>query len=152
MSNYRHTQTAWFLHVALGIPIVVTFFVLLRTGAAVAILLSLLFAVLLVLFRSLTIEVSPDEVRLWYGPGLIRKSFATRDIEEAEAVRNRWWYGWGIRLTPHGWLFNVQGLDAVELRMSNGRKYRLGTDEPERLEAAIRGVLRGTGIFVRDSG
>jgi hypothetical protein len=61
-----------------------------------------------------------------------------QEIRDARAVRNRWFYGWGIRLTPHGWMFNVSGLDAVELDLPNGRRFRNGTDEPERLLAAIR--------------
>ena len=59
------------------------------------------------------------------------------DIRDAKAVKNRWYYGWGIRLSPHGWLFNVSGFDAVELEMANGVKYRIGTDEPDKLLAAI---------------
>lgn len=40
-----------------------------------------------------------------------------------------------------GWLYNVEGLGATELRMRNGRRYRIGTDEPERLETAIKDAL-----------
>lgn len=47
------------------------------------------------------------------------------------------YYGWGIHLTPHGWLYNVSGSDAVEIRMKTGKKYRIGTDVPEELERAI---------------
>jgi hypothetical protein len=37
-----------------------------------------------------------------------------------------------------GWLYNVSGLRAVEVGLKSGRKYRVGTDEPERLEAALK--------------
>jgi hypothetical protein len=92
------------------------------------------------LFSSLEIAVDGREVVVAFGPGLIRKRFAVADIAAARAVRNAWWYGWGIHLTPHGWLFNVAGLDAVELEMKSGRKVRIGTDEPLRLVAAIERV------------
>ncbi len=36
------------------------------------------------------------------------------------------------------WLFNVSGRDAVELKMKSGRTYRIGTDRPDALEAAVR--------------
>jgi hypothetical protein len=39
------------------------------------------------------------------------------------------------------WIYNVSGFDAVELRMTDGRMYRIGTDEPHELEAAIRQML-----------
>ncbi|MFH1253014.1 MAG: hypothetical protein V1664_01635 [Candidatus Uhrbacteria bacterium] len=58
-------------------------------------------------------------------------------IKTTKAVRNSWYCGWGIRLTSHGWLFNVSGLSAVEITMKNGRSYRIGTDEPEKLTAVI---------------
>jgi len=103
------------------------------TGSVVAVALALV----LLLFSSLTVRVDAEHVALRFGPGLIRKRFRTTLILEAVPVRNRWWYGWGIRLTPHGWLFNVSGLDAVELRMADGRSYRIGTDEPQALAGAI---------------
>ena len=90
------------------------------------------------LFFSLTVSVSGEAISIRFGVGLIRKSFRIRDVRDVRAVRNRWYYGWGIRYTPHGWLYNVSGLDAVELELKNGRTYRVGTDEPGELLAAIR--------------
>ena len=43
---------------------------------------------------------------------------------------------------PDGWLFKVSGLHAVEINLRSGTKYRIGTDEPKRLTAAIRDHLR----------
>jgi len=63
---------------------------------------------------------------------------AKREIEDATPVRNHWFYGWGIRLTPHGWLYNVSGLGAVEIVLSSGKHYRIGTDRPEELAQAIQ--------------
>jgi hypothetical protein len=59
-------------------------------------------------------------------------------------VKNQWWWGWGIRLIPGGWLYNVSGLDAVELKMKNGRVYRIGTDEPRKLAEFIQAKLGRT--------
>ena len=39
------------------------------------------------------------------------------------------------------WIYNVSGFDAIELTMKNGKIYRIGTDEPEKLEAAIKQVI-----------
>jgi hypothetical protein len=41
-------------------------------------------------------------------------------------------------LTPHGWLYNVAGRGAVEITLKGGRRFRIGTDEPERLCYAIQ--------------
>jgi hypothetical protein len=151
MTNYKHRQTGTVILWTLGIP-AVSMAVLGAVFAvrlpAVAIVLGISLFILLaclVLFGSLTVEVTSSQVRLWFGPGLIRKSFEAAEIVEAKMVVNPWYYGWGIRLTPHGWLFNVSGNDAVEIKISSGRRYRIGTDEPDRLLIAIEGVIEASG-------
>jgi len=36
------------------------------------------------------------------------------------------------------WIYNVSGWSAVEIIMKNGKIYRIGTDTPSELEAAIK--------------
>jgi hypothetical protein len=67
----------------------------------------------------------------------LRKSIEREAIMGVTPVRNPWWYGWGIHLTPRGWLYNVGGLDAVELALSNGRTLRIGSDEAAALARAL---------------
>ena len=86
---------------------------------------------LAVFFWGLAVEVNQDEVRLSFGVGIIKKTILRELIVDVEQVRNSWWYGWGIRLTPHGWMWNISGLDAVELAYRNGKKFRIGPNEPE---------------------
>ena len=103
------------------------------------------FAILLVtmlLFHSLTVEVDHQELHLIFGIGLFRKRFELKEIREVKPVRNHWYYGWGIRMTPHGWLYNVAGLGAVEITMTNGNKYRIGTDEPEKLNNVLNQTIQ----------
>jgi hypothetical protein len=88
----------------------------------------------------LTIEVTEDTLRASFGPGWPKKEIPLDEIESATPVRNPWWYGWGIRWTPSGPLWNVAGLDAVELRLRSGKRFRLGTDEPAALTGAIEGA------------
>ncbi len=45
-----------------------------------------------------------------------------------------------------GWLYNVSGTDAVELKMKNGKRYRIGTDVPGELAEAIRQAIKGNGL------
>ncbi len=90
-----------------------------------------------VLFSRLTVRVDGSQLSWWFGPGIIRKSVPVSEIVDATPVRNAWWYGWGIHLTPRGWLYNVSGLDGVEITLRSGRRFRLGTDEPDRLTRVI---------------
>ncbi len=102
------------------------------------------FFLVLMLFHRLRVEVTRDHLRLQFGVGLVRKTFDTAEIVDVYPVRNKWYYGFGIRLTPHGWLFNVSGLDAVEIVMRSGRHYRIGTDEPQALAAAVKRAINGS--------
>ena len=46
-----------------------------------------------------------------------------------------------MRIIPRGRLYNVGGVDAVELEMDNGRVVRVGTDQPDALLAAVNAAL-----------
>lgn len=98
----------------------------------------------LFLFAALNIGVDRESVSIRFGVGLIRKEFLVRDIESHGIVRNPWYYGWGIRRTPDGWLYNVSGFSAVELCMKDGKKYRIGTDDPVGLNNAVEQALFGS--------
>lgn len=94
-------------------------------------------------FPTLTVEVRNGALSWRFGPGFGRKSIALSRVETAAVVRNARSYGWGIRLTPHGWLYNVSGLGAVEIVLRGGERFRLGSDEPEALARAIRDARAG---------
>jgi hypothetical protein len=139
---YRHTQAGTLVLAVAGIPIVVLILVTLLVEVQAAALLTLaLLVVMALLFGSLTVDVSRDSVLIRFGPGIIRKRFALPDVRGVGTVRNKWYYGWGIRMLPNGWLYNVSGLDAVELEMADGSRQRIGTDRPGELESAIREAL-----------
>jgi len=66
--------------------------------------------VLVVLFSSLTVEVTGEELRFYFGPGFWTWHSPLDGIIRVEVVRNSALHGWGIRYTHHGWLYNVSGL------------------------------------------
>ena len=88
-------------------------------------------------FSSLTIEVNDQELVSYFGPGVWRKRVPLSDIAAATRTASTPFEGWGIRITPRGMLYNVSGLDDVEIGLAGGESFRLGTDEPDRLVAAI---------------
>ena len=53
-------------------------------------------------------------------------------------ISNRIREGEAVRMAKHGWMWNISGLDAVELTYHNGKKLRIGTDEPEVLLEALK--------------
>jgi hypothetical protein len=102
-----------------------------------AVALVVLIAVAIV-FSSLTIAVSEGELRWHFGPVFWTYRLALDDIEKIAIVRNRWWNGFGIRSAASFRLYNVSGLDAVELRLKSNEIRRIGTDDPRGLAAALK--------------
>jgi hypothetical protein len=96
------------------------------------------------LFSSLTVEVADSELRWHFGPGFLNYRLALDEISDVAIVRNQWWNGWGIRMAPGFRLYNVSGLDAVELRLNSNDIRRIGTDDPEGLVKVLR-ARRGLG-------
>ena len=90
------------------------------------------------LFSSLTIEVNDRELSSYFGPGVWHKRVPLGDIVEVERTTSSALEGWGIRITMRGMLYNVGGRDAVEVSLASGRRFRLGTDDPDGLVAALR--------------
>ena len=105
-----------------------------------AVFLFVIFLILLA-FNWLKVTVDDQGVTAAFALGKPHRTFALIDVESIQRVRNRWFYGWGVRKTPHGWMYNVWGLDAVELELTSGRRFRIGTDEPDQLAAAVRQVI-----------
>ena len=90
------------------------------------------------LFSSLTVSVSENELQWRFGPGLLSYRMALADIAGVSIVRNSVLNGFGIRMRPGFRLYNVSGLEAVELRLKNGDVRRIGTDDARGLAAALR--------------
>ncbi len=135
---YRNTQFGTLTVVSVVAAIAVLVLITVNTGwHPVSIGVLAIMVILLFLFYSLTVTIDRHELRCFFGPGLIHRRFGLAEIVAAVPVRNRWYYGWGIRLTPSGWMFNVSGLDAVELELVSGTRFRIGTNEPDELVRAI---------------
>ena len=85
-----------------------------------------------------------DGVRLKYGIGLISLKFKMDEVESLESIKTPWYYGLGIRITPKGILYNIQGLKAVRihyLKDGKSKKVMIGTDEPEELMKALNSAF-----------
>lgn len=136
---YEHRQIGWILIIIFaGFVAGITIFAhdLWNTKSGFGGMM--LFIVVSFLFSSLNVQELSDRVKISFGPGLIRKSFLFADIESSSIVDRQWIHGWGIRKIRRGWLFNVSGSLAVELKMNNDKIYRIGTDDPENLLAMIQ--------------
>lgn len=114
------------------------------TEAAFCALL-LLVALLVSNFAVLTVRVGHDDVSWSFAAGLVGRRIPLADVRAVEVRRSPWYWGWGIRWTPRGWLWRSSGLDAVWIERASGKRVGVGSPQPEELARAIgeRLALRG---------
>ena len=142
IKRYKHTQVGYFITIAIVAAMVAIGIIMVNTGVNwIATTVLVVLAVVVVLFHSLTVVISGEELVVQFGLGVIRKRFKLNEIESCQAVRIPWYYGWGIRLTPQGMVFRVSGFHAVQIRLITGKEYLIGTDVPQELEEAIRQAI-----------
>ena len=137
--RYEHTQRGTLIIGAVSAAIILILATMYLFGIVwVSVLVLGIMAFVLAICSTLTVSADADILRLRFGPiGLIQKSWPIPEIASATTVTNPWYYGWGIRWTPHGSLYNVSGRHAVEILLFSGKTFRIGTDEPEALKTAI---------------
>jgi hypothetical protein len=116
-----------------------------RASVSSMIAMLVVLAAVAFLFHSLTVEIGDNELRWHFGPGFWTYRLPLDDIQSVAAVHNRWWNGFGIRVAPGFTLYNVSGLDAVELKLKSGEIRRIGTDDPQGLAAALRSAAHTGG-------
>ena len=109
--------------------------------AITAIMAFILF--ILASFSTLTTFINENCLKIKFGYGIFAKKFPLNQIASVKSVRNHWYYGWGVKVWfwPYMWIYNVSGFDAVEIVLKNGKIYRVGTDAPKELEAAIKHII-----------
>ena len=152
--NYKHTQIGYLV---LVITLVVLLFfawayITARTEppsydsdsnfAVTTIMTFILF--ILASFGSLQVIIDEQYLRIKFGYGIYQKKFSLNDVMSVKTVKNHWYYGWGLRelLWPKMLIYNVSSFDAVEIKLKNGNTYRIGTDEPKKLEQTILNSIK----------
>ena len=141
MLAYRHTQIGWGMVVILLLGLLVAATVAIRADLMGGLTLALVAVVVFALLGTMTVTLDETHLTLWFGIGAFRKRIAFKEIRAYRPVRNPWYYGWGIRWFPGGWLYNVWGFLAVELLLHTGTRMRVGTSEPEVLIAQLQRVV-----------
>jgi len=138
--NYKHTQIGYLIPIVLLAVALLFGSILAQTGFNIPlIILMILILFILASFGSLQVMIDGNYLQIKFGYGIFRNAFSLNDIASVKTVKNHWYYGWGIRwwLWPRMWIYNVSGFDAVEIAMKSGKRYRIGTDEPKKLEQVL---------------
>jgi len=144
--RYKHTQIGYLIIGGLfGIAIFLAITGIVapagRGGLLIGAIIEVILLICAIVFSKLTIKIDGETLRACFAMGLVFKKVPLAEIAACEPIRIRWWYGWGIHLTPYGWLYNVSGFDAVAITLRDGRKFALGTDDPQALVDAIERLI-----------
>jgi hypothetical protein len=147
--EFRHTQVGTLTIVIIAVVAVLTAFALYAASKAAeghevtvvkltTLAVAGVFVFVLASFYAFTIQIVDGELRFWFGLGVARRSVPIEEIRSVEIVRNPWYYFWGIKLIPGGWLYSIApGGRAIELVLEDGKKIRLGTDRPEEIKLRL---------------
>ena len=147
MKEYKHTQIGYLLLISYSAAILFMGYLNIVTDFKPFALVGLIIMIIAAgLFTTLTVKVGDRMIKIQFGLGVIRKGILLKDIEAYQSVTNPWYYGWGIRFTPRGWLFNVSGFSAIELHMKSGKIVRIGTDDPQRFAKALHEALNDSTV------
>jgi hypothetical protein len=149
MARFKFTQVGTF-SLAILIPIFIFSVVMLFTSgmndpAQIPVfgILILIFLICLLIFYKLTIYIDENYVGFSLGIGLIKKKYPVSEIKSCSAVKNSPFTGIGIRKILNGWLYNVSGLNAIELTFRNNDSViRIGTDKPDEISQIINNLLK----------
>jgi hypothetical protein len=139
--HYQHTQRGTLMLVALivgALVLAATAYLSPTPSRWLCLALACGLLILAWLFSSLTVIVGDNELRWYFGPGLWQYRMMLGEIRAVRVVRNSWTNGFGIRMGPGFRLYNVSGLDAVELQLNNGETRRIGTDDAPELAAVLK--------------
>ena len=92
-------------------------------------------------FYKLTITITKDSIEAKFGIGLIKRHLKIKDIEykSIEKIKVPALYGIGIRLTPHGWLYNVSIGHAIKIK-SKTKTFFVGTEDFEKIQTILNNL------------
>jgi len=135
----KKTQIGW---VVIIISLVVEGLIVYQKANEVIIPVTILMALMLILFSTLTLTVTDEYVKFSFGIGLIRRTYKISDIEICWPI-TYFAMGWGIRFRPGVILFNVSGNKAIKLRVKGkNREIWIGTNYPDEFAAFINSKMK----------
>jgi hypothetical protein len=148
-TDYKHTQYGMLMFTVFlftGILIGVVAWAIISEGrVAAAIIMICIYLFGVSLFYSFTVQVAEGKIKFWFGIGLFRKTYALSEIKSSRQVKNPWYYFWGVKSIPGGWLYAIAPGDALEIVLKNGLIVHVGTDQPKMLRQAVNAAIKQAG-------
>lgn len=152
MMVYKHTQIGYLIiYVSLAVVIYFGIILFMIDFEPVVSFVVLFIMLILTSFMTLQVTIDKNYLRLKFGYGIYKNGFKLKEISSVRVVRNHWYNGWGIRVWfwPYMLIYNVSGFEAVEIKMKNGKIYRIGTDEPKKLNFALNQAIQAPSFAIK---
>ncbi|ASF13867.1 MULTISPECIES: hypothetical protein [Shewanella] len=102
------------------------------------IMLILILSVALLMTFRLRVSIEDKQLTLSYGIGLFKKRFDLSDVNNVSIVRNKWYCGWGVRISSEGTIYNISGFEGVKIDFRSGVSIVVGTNKPLELYQALK--------------
>ncbi|PIQ10085.1 MAG: hypothetical protein COW71_03835 [Ignavibacteriales bacterium CG18_big_fil_WC_8_21_14_2_50_31_20] len=144
--KYEETQKAYWVFIV-GIVSIATVIIVYKLQLEkieillnIVIIVSVIVISVALLFYKLKIFIDANIMTISFGVGLIKRSIELKDIDfnSIEEIKIPWYYGIGLRITPHGILFNTKFGKALKLKSKNNTKTILvGTDNFETIKKVL---------------
>ena len=97
-------------------------------------------APLMVGLSDLHVTITPGWLHLRFSPFFVNQHIPLVELAEFKAIRYQFWRaGYGIHYAPlaYGWVYNISGLDGIQLRLADGRRMLIGTQRPQEFVNAL---------------
>ncbi len=154
MKTKKYTQIGT-VSIMILLPLFLLFTVLMIKSALanspnlyILFILTITLFICLLTFYKLTITVDSTHVSFKLGLGLVSKTYTIADLSSCTPITNSAFYGIGIRMLPSGWLYNVSGLKAIELRFKHKTSVvRIGTNNPDEISQLIQSLIGSENII-----
>lgn len=148
--RYDHTQTGPLYLLLLLLAVASFVATLLMKEAVIQVTVSISGVVFLLLafsFRDLTVSDQTTELLIAFGPlPIFKRRLQYSEIERVETARSTLMDGLGIHMSPSGgWVWNLWGYDCVDVWYRQGRKLRIGTDDPAGLAGFLEVIVARNG-------
>lgn len=149
MKHHKEFTFGWLIFVfVIPVHLLFTYWYLTSTGGRPMntnnyVITTSVLVLIYLLFYGMTTRIGADTIEVSFGIGLIRKRIQIQRIKSVDTVKSPWYYGWGIRIIPHGMLYNITGTDGVELTFKDtNRIVRIGSRDAATLKNEIEKRLR----------
>jgi hypothetical protein len=114
------------------------------TGLLYAGLSALMLLCVLLLYK-IVIEIDENKISFKFGIGLFGRSYLISDIISCTSVSCSLLNEVGIRKTANGWLYNIAGVNAIELRFEDTKSViRIGINKSSEIASLVSDLIKKT--------